>query len=138
MLLARVERINKPALIQLSNEAQIDEIFRFDGARLGVFLSQSSQNSLESLDCRILFARKLILTDVAGITLLHAFLIPDAAKVFRGDFQSCLAIGLDAVDGFHMRFYIPANNVRLLCDIPSGGGDASMLKGQAESRHIRK
>src|SRR5439155_13433236 len=35
--LACVERVDDSALIQLFDKSQIDEIFRFDGARLGVF-----------------------------------------------------------------------------------------------------
>ena len=134
--LTRVKSVDESALIQLSDEAQIDKIFRFNVPRLGILLSQGCQDGLDPLQCWILFARKLIFTDIARVTLLHTLLVSRPPEVLGGDLQSHVAIRLDAVDGFHMSFYVPSHNVRMLKDEPAGCGDARMLKGQAESGDI--
>src|SRR5215475_8220637 len=134
--LARVQRVGEAALVQLSDKAQIHQIFRLDRAGFRIFLADGSQDGLETVESRVLFTGELVVADITVVGSLHAILVAYLAEIFCRHLDAGLTIGLEAMDCFHMGLHIFRHGVRIFADKFTGRDSARVLKCQAQRSDI--
>ena len=61
-----VEAVDVAALVELFDEARVDEVLGLGGFRFGILEGELVQNRFQPLESRILFGGQLVLVDGAG------------------------------------------------------------------------
>src|SRR6187200_2547583 len=86
-----VELLDKAALIELGDEARVDELFRFVIVNFRPALRHLLVSELETADNRVRRRDKILAVDVVGA--FEEFAI-GSAQIFRQDLQARLLLGL--------------------------------------------
>ena len=118
-LLALVKLVDKTALVQFLDEAHIDKVLRFRGFRFWVRLPQRFENLFHSLQARILFWGKFL---ISNRVIVRSFqdLSVRYVEIFSQYPDPRFPVGLEAMDGFDLGFDIAPDNVGIFPDECAG------------------
>src|SRR6185295_14573155 len=132
-----VKRVDKTALIELPNEAHIDELLGFGGLRSGISLGNIIENGFESFETGILLLGVHGFRHHVLVAFLQCFPIETTAHVVAEGLNRSLFIGPHLVHRLHVGSNVAAYDVGIFLDVFPGCRCARMLKNETHLGYVR-
>src|SRR5919106_1520643 len=131
-----VKAVDEAALIELADEAHIDELFGFGGLGSWIALCGIIENRFEPFEARVLFLWIKSFSHHVFVTFLQSLTVQAAAHIAGESLDRRFFVGPHSVHRLDVRPNISAHRIGMLFNVLARGCGACMLKYQTHLRDI--